>query len=65
MLVADRTGADARAGSVRGLEKGMHNHNPVWSPDGQWIYFVHGFGAADGRHGRVARSALGRIAGAD
>ena len=20
----------------------MHNHNPVWSPDGQWIYFVHG-----------------------
>ena len=20
----------------------MHSHNPVWSPDGQWIYFVHG-----------------------
>ena len=20
----------------------MHNHNPVWSPDGQWIYFAHG-----------------------
>ena len=20
----------------------MHTHNPVWSPDGQWIYFVHG-----------------------
>ena len=25
--------------------KGMHNHNPVWSPDGQWIYFAHGAGA--------------------
>jgi Tol biopolymer transport system component len=21
----------------------VHNHNPVWSPDGQWIFFVHGF----------------------
>jgi dipeptidyl aminopeptidase/acylaminoacyl peptidase len=21
-----------------------HSHNPVWSPDGQWIYFVHGTG---------------------
>ena len=21
---------------------GVHNHNPVWSPDGQWIYFAHG-----------------------
>ena len=20
----------------------MHTHNPVWSPDGQWIYFVYG-----------------------
>ena len=20
----------------------MHTHNPAWSPDGQWIYFVHG-----------------------
>ena len=20
----------------------MHNHNPVWSQDGQWIYFAHG-----------------------
>ena len=20
----------------------MHSHNPVWSPDGRWIYFVHG-----------------------
>ncbi len=24
------------------LEREMHNHNPVWSPDGQWIYFTGG-----------------------
>ena len=24
------------------FRKGVHTHNPVWSPDGQWIYFVHG-----------------------
>ena len=21
---------------------GVHNHNPVWSPDGLWLYFAHG-----------------------
>jgi len=25
----------------------VHNHNPVWSPDGQWIYFVHGYAETD------------------
>ena len=45
IFVADRTGRDARElptprdGTDR---KGLHNHNPVWSPDGEWIYFVHG-----------------------
>ncbi len=24
------------------FEKGVHTHNPAWSEDGQWIYFVHG-----------------------
>ena len=24
------------------FETGVHNHNPVWSPDGEWIYFMHG-----------------------
>jgi Tol biopolymer transport system component len=37
LFVADRAGADARQVLV-----GMHNHNPVWSSDGQWIYFARG-----------------------
>jgi len=48
ILVADGNGADARAilsepgGPKEFFERGMHNHNPVWSPDGEWIYFSHG-----------------------
>ena len=49
LFVADRSGADARPLTVQGegalkdfFGSGMHNHNPVWSPDGRWIYFVHG-----------------------
>jgi serine/threonine protein kinase/Tol biopolymer transport system component len=48
ILVADGNGADARAllsepgGPKEFFESGMHNHNPVWSPDGEWIYFSHG-----------------------
>jgi hypothetical protein len=41
LFVADRTGADARQ-IFLSQQKSMHSHNPVWSPDGQWIYFVHG-----------------------
>ena len=39
MYVAGRAGTDPRSilGDLRG-----HNHNPVWSADGEWIYFVHG-----------------------
>jgi len=50
--VADRTGADARPIAVHGQDaesfyaKGVHTHNPVWSVDGQWIYFAHGREAA-------------------
>ena len=66
-LLADRTGGDAatRSSSTQKVlsQNGMHNHNPVWSPDGQWIYFAHGSGT-DRRDGRVAHSTLGRIAGA-
>jgi serine/threonine protein kinase/Tol biopolymer transport system component len=51
LSIADRTGADARrieirpsdAGDWAGVASGRaHNHNPVWSPDNRWIYFVHG-----------------------
>jgi Tol biopolymer transport system component len=40
MFVADRSGANARQVFVD--RPGMHNHFPVWSPDGRWIYFVRG-----------------------
>jgi Tol biopolymer transport system component len=40
MFVADRNGANARRILVD--RPGVHNHFPTWSPDGRWIYFVHG-----------------------
>jgi serine/threonine protein kinase/Tol biopolymer transport system component len=40
MFVADRTGANARR--ILRNEPDVHNHYPVWSPDGQWIYLVRG-----------------------
>ncbi len=45
LFVADGTGRDARPIAVpeaNASRSGRHNHNPVWSPDGEWIYFVHG-----------------------
>ena len=39
VYVADRAGADARQIFGPGTLKNM---NPVWSPDGQWIYFGRG-----------------------
>ena len=48
LSLADRTGADPvpivvhDSGKEPFFRKGMHTHNPAWSPDGQWIYFVHG-----------------------
>jgi serine/threonine protein kinase/Tol biopolymer transport system component len=38
--VADRTGANARLIFRRNVNE--HNHFPVWSTDGQWIYFSSG-----------------------
>jgi Tol biopolymer transport system component len=40
LLIADGTGADARV--LVAAENALHHHNPVWSPDGEWIYFVRG-----------------------
>jgi Tol biopolymer transport system component len=40
MFVTDRSGANAR--QIFGDRPGLHNHYPTWSPDGRWIYFVHG-----------------------
>jgi len=44
LFVADGTGADARQVL---LQKGLHSHNPVWSPDGQWIYLARGLEPTD------------------
>jgi Tol biopolymer transport system component len=40
MFVTDRTGASPRQILID--KPGFHNHYPVWSRDGQWIYFVRG-----------------------
>src|SRR5262245_21363632 len=40
MFVADHDGSNSRQIFVD--RPGMHNHFPAWSPDGRWIYFVHG-----------------------
>ena len=40
MFVADRNGASQR--QIVQNEPGLHNHYPVWSKDGRWIYFVRG-----------------------
>jgi Tol biopolymer transport system component len=40
LFIADGTGADAKA--LLAEQEAHHNHNPVWSPDGQWIYFARG-----------------------
>jgi serine/threonine protein kinase len=39
-FVADHNGANAR--QIVQNEPGLHNHYPVWSTDGRWIYFVRG-----------------------
>jgi len=39
-FLADRNGADER--QLLRNDPGVHNHYPVWSLDGRWIYFVRG-----------------------
>ena len=40
MFVTDRTGASPR--QILRDKPGIHNHYPIWSRDGEWIYFVRG-----------------------
>jgi serine/threonine protein kinase/Tol biopolymer transport system component len=49
LFIGDRSGSDAHQipispgdATPRLFDNGMHNHNPSWSLDGQWIYFIHG-----------------------
>jgi Tol biopolymer transport system component/predicted Ser/Thr protein kinase len=41
LFVADRDGTNARQ-IFGGSDASLHNHFPVWSLDGRWIYFVSG-----------------------
>jgi Tol biopolymer transport system component len=43
IFVADRNGENPR--KIFESKPGIHNHHPVWSPDGAFIYFVHGIPA--------------------
>jgi serine/threonine protein kinase/Tol biopolymer transport system component len=45
LFVADRTGTDAR--QLLAQHRLPHTHNPVWSPDGEWIYVVRGVEPTD------------------
>jgi Tol biopolymer transport system component len=45
LSVADRTGTDAR--EIIAAQATLHNHNPVWSPDGEWVYFIRGLDPTD------------------
>ena len=49
MVIADRHGANPKPVPLRGLgnstranRDAMHNNNPAWSADGEWVYFASG-----------------------
>jgi serine/threonine protein kinase/Tol biopolymer transport system component len=42
-FVADRSGSNPR--KICAEQPGLHEHFPTWSPDGKWIYFMHGIPA--------------------
>jgi Tol biopolymer transport system component len=43
IFVADRNGANGV--KIHDDKPGLHNHYPTWSPDGKYVYFVHGIPA--------------------
>src|SRR4029450_11826612 len=43
IYIADATGTNAHQIFRRKADE--HNHFPIWSPDGRWIYFVSGTAA--------------------
>ena len=45
LFIADRMGADPR--EILRDAAGIHNHNPMWSQDGEWIYLLRGAEATD------------------
>ncbi|MGE3840456.1 MAG: protein kinase [Vicinamibacterales bacterium] len=47
LFVSDPAGSNPRR-LIGGDEDGVHTHNPVWSLDGQWIYFVRGASVGSG-----------------
>ena len=40
LTITDADGGNARV--IFSLKAGGHNHYPIWSPDGKWIYFISG-----------------------
>ena len=40
IFIADRNGGSPR--EIFKEKPGIHNHFPTWSPDGRYVYFVHG-----------------------
>ncbi|MFY9549599.1 MAG: LpqB family beta-propeller domain-containing protein [Thermoanaerobaculia bacterium] len=40
MFIADGNGSNAKQIFIE--KPGIHNHFPTWSPDGRFVYFVHG-----------------------
>jgi Tol biopolymer transport system component len=45
LFVANRNGGNPR--KILDDKPGLHNHFPIWSPDGRFLYYVHGFSLDD------------------
>jgi Tol biopolymer transport system component len=45
IFIADRNGSNPK--QIFKAKSGIHNHYPVWSPDGHFVYFVQGIPPSD------------------